>query len=313
MCHNLAMLGPVLGLISAVFFGANSIITRRGMLRASSNYVATITVFTGPIFFLMIAGITGDLFKLRQIPLQAYVFLALSGIDQFTLGRTWAYKSIQLIGSNRSNTVTSLHPVVTIVFAMIILGETMTFIMGIGILCTLAGPLLIFLKEQVIPSEVQFKANPYGKELDRPTLYKGLLYGIGAAIFRGSSFILIKLGLVHGGSAIAGNFIAYLAASITIIPSLLINKDHGEEILHGDKKSLTMALFSGLTTNIAQLMMFLALQFGSAIVISLLLRTYPLWVLLFAFIFNRKYESFSRWVLLGNGLIMIGIILVLLP
>jgi drug/metabolite transporter (DMT)-like permease len=307
------MLGSLLGLISAVAFGANSIITRRGMLRASSNYIATITVFTGPIFFLVISSITGDLFELRQIPLQAYAFLALSGISQFTLGRTWAYRSIQLIGSNRSNIVTSLNPIITIVFAMVILKETITLIMGIGILCTLAGPLLILLKEQVIPSEGPLKANPYGKELDRPTLYKGIFYGIGSAIFRGSSLILIKLGLEHGGSPIAGNFIAYLAASITIIPSSLFHKDHREEIFHGDKKSLKIALFSGLTTNIAQLMMFLALQFGSAIVISLLLRTYPLWVLFFAFIFNREYESFSRWVLSGNGLIMIGTILILLP
>lgn len=306
------MPGVILGLISAVAFGANSIITRRGMLRASSNYVATITVFTGPIFFLIIGGITGDIFKLRQIPLQAYAFLALSGISHFALGRTWGYKSIQLIGSTRSNIVTSLNPIVTIVFAMIILKETITLIMGIGILCTLTGPLLILLKEQIIPSDVQLKANPYGKELDRPTLYKGILYGTGAALFWGSSAIFIKLGLEHGGSPIAGSFIAYLSASIAISPSSLFNKDHREEILHGDKKSLKIALFSGLTTNIAQLMRYIALGLGSAIVISLMLRTMPLWVLFFAFIFNRKYESFSRWVLLGNALIIMGTILILL-
>src|SRR4030042_1281234 len=131
------MLGAILGLISAVAFGANSIITRRGMLRVSSNYVATLTVFTGPIFFLIVGGMTGDLFKLRQMPLQAYVYLALSGITHFALGRTWGYRSIQLIGSNRSNIVSSLNPVVTIILAMIILKETITLIMGIGILCTL--------------------------------------------------------------------------------------------------------------------------------------------------------------------------------
>ncbi len=306
------MPGAILGLISAVAFGANSIITRRGMLRASSNYVATITVFTGPIFFLIIGGMTGDIFKLRQIPLQAYAFLALSGISHFALGRTWGYKSIQLIGSNRSNIVTSLNPVVTIILAMIILRETITLIMGIGILCTLTGPLLILLKERVIPSAVQLKANPHGKELDRPTLYKGIFYGIGAAIFWGSSAIFIKLGLEHGGSPIAGSFIAYLSASIAISPSSLFNKDHREEILHGDKQSFKIALFSGLTTNVAQLMRYIAMGLGSAIVISLMLRTMPLWVLFFAFIFNRKYESFSRWVLLGNALIIMGTILILL-
>src|SRR4030042_2008949 len=100
---------------------------------------------------------TGDIFKLRQIPLPAYAFLALSGISHFGLGRAWGYKSIQLIGSNRSNIVTSLNPVVTVILAMIILRETITLIMGIGILCTLTGPLLILLKERVIPSAVQLK------------------------------------------------------------------------------------------------------------------------------------------------------------
>ena len=307
------MLGSLLGLFSAVTFGVNSIITRRGMLRASSNYIATITVFTGPIFFLVISSITGDLFELRQIPSQAFTFLALSGISQFALGRTWAYRSIQLIGANRSNIVTSLNPIVTIVLAMIILKEEVTLTMGIGILCTLSGPLLILLKEQVIQSQGPLRANPDGREVDRPTFTKGIFYGIGSAIFRGGSLVLIKLGLEHGGSPIAGNLIAYLAASIVIIPSLLFHKDHREELFHGGEKSFKMALLSGLTTNIAQLMMFLALGFGSAIVVSLLLRTYPIWVLLFSFIFNREYESFSRWVLSGNGLIMTGTILILLP
>ena len=306
------MLGSILGLISAIAFGANSIITRRGMLRASSNYMASITVFTGPIFFLVIGGVTGDLFKIGQIPLDAILYLALSGITHFALGRTWGYKSIQLIGSTRSNIMTSLNPVVTVILAMIVLRETITFIMGIGILFTLTGPLLILLKEEVISGDVQSAANRPGKELDRSTFYKGIFYGIGAAIFWGSSAILIKLGLEHGGISITGSFVAYLSASIAITPSLLFNKDRREEMLHADKQSLKIALFSGLTTNIAQLLRYIALGLGSAIVISLMLRTMPLWVLCFAFIFNREYESFSRWVLLGNGLIILGTILILL-
>ena len=305
------MLGAVLGLISAVFFGANSIITRRGMLRVSSNYVATLTVFTGPIFFLIVGSITGDLLKLRHMSFEAYLYLILSGITHFALGRTWSYRSIQLLGSTRSNIVTSLNPVVTIVLAMIILKETITLLMGFGILCTLAGPLLVLLKEEV-QSGGQSKSNPHGKELDRPTLYKGIFYGLGGAFFWGSSAIFIKLGLEHGGSSIAGSFIAYLSASLTIFPSAFFNKDRREEILHGGKESFKIALLSGLTTNIAQLARYVAMGLASAIVVSLMQRTMPLWVLLFAFIFNRKYESFSRWVLWGNGLLVVGTILILL-
>lgn len=306
------MLGAILGLFSAVAFGANSIISRRGMLRVSSNYVAALTVFTGPIFFFIVGSITGDLLKLRQIPSDALLYLALSGITHFALGRTWSYKSIQLIGSNRSNIVTSLHPVVTIILAMVILKETITLIMGFGILCTLIGPLSILLEKEVVKSGGQSKPNPYGNDLDRPTLYKGIFYGLGGATFWGSSAIFIKLGLEHGGSSIAGSFIAYLSASLAIFPSAFINQNRREELLHGDKKAFKIALLSGLTTNIAQMSRYVALGLTSAIVVSLMQRTMPLWVLIFAFIFNRKYESFSRWVFLGNGLLVVGTILILL-
>jgi len=208
--------------------------------------------------------------------------------------------------------VTSLNPIVTIILAMIILGETITSIMGIGILCTLLGPLLILLKEEVIQSGSQSKSNPYGRELDRATLFKGIFYGLGGAFFWGSSAIFIKLGLEHGGSSIAGSFIDYLSASLTIFPSAFFNKDRREEILHGGEKAFKIALLSGLTTNIAQLARYVAMGLASAIVVSLMQRTMPLWVLIFAFIFNRKYESFSRWVLLGNGLLIVGTVLILL-
>jgi drug/metabolite transporter (DMT)-like permease len=201
---------------------------------------------------------------------------------------------------------------VTVILAMIILKETVTSIMALGILCTLMGPLVVLLKEQVISGSAQLKANPQGREIDRFTLYKGIFYGVGGSIFWGSSAIFIKLGLEHGGSPIAGSFIAYLSASLTIIPSAFFNKDRREEILHGGKKSFKLALLSGLTSNIAQLLRYIAMGLASAIVVSLMQRTIPLWVLIFAFVFNRQYESFSRWVLLGNGLLVVGTVLVLL-
>ena len=70
------------------------------------------------------------------------------------------------------------------------------------------------------------------------------------------------------------------------------------------------ALYSGLTSNIVQLMRYVALGFGSVIEVSLTLRTISLWSLLFSFLFMREYESFSRWVLLGNALLVVGAILV---
>ncbi len=297
---------------SAVAFGANAIITRRGMLRVSSNYIATLSVFTGCLFFLPVNAITGDLFELRHLSWKAYLFWALSGVIHFALGRTWAYRAIQLLGATRSNIVTGLSPAVTVAMAMMILKERITPLMGFGILLSLAGPLLIIFKEQTI-RQPQLASSSPGMELDRHTLFVGMLYGIGAAVFWGSSAVFIKLGLETGGSPVTGTLISYVAAAVVISPSVLLNVKQRKELFHEGKKSLQAAISSGLTTSVAQLLKYLSIAYGSVIVVSLVGRTTPLWVLLFAFIFNRKYESFSRWVFLGNGLLIIGTILVLLP
>jgi uncharacterized membrane protein len=166
------------------------------------------------------------------------------------------------------------------------------------------------MKERPVSAAAQ-RADGSGEELNRRTLYLGMMYGVGAAVFWGSSAIFIKLALNNGGSPLTGSLIAYLAASLFISPSLLLEKNR-KEMLEADGKSLRMALLSGLCTNVAQLFKFIALAYGSVIVVSLMSRTAPLWVLLFSFLFNREFESFSPWVILGSLLLVCGTVLIML-
>jgi drug/metabolite transporter (DMT)-like permease len=307
------VLGTLLGFGSAVFFAANSIITRRGVLRVSSHYIAVGSIFTGTFFFLLFIALTGHFLSLSQIPWKAIGFWVLSGIIHFALGRTWAYRSIQFIGSNRSNVVTSLNPVVTIVLALVILHEEVNGLMALGILFSLAGPLVMLLKEKTLTETNSLSGGIQGKDVDRLTLYKGFFYGAGAAVFWGSSAIFIKLAMKEGGdSPIAGSFLAYLAASIVVAPSIIINPENRREFFSEKTGSIMLAIACGLTSGLAQLLRYLALGYTSAILVSLLNRTVPLWVLIFSFLFIRRYESFSRWVLIGNGLLVVGTLLVLI-
>ena len=302
------MFGALLGLISAAAFGGNSIITRRGMFRFSPYYIAAISVFTGPFFFFILAAVLGQLSQADGYGWKVYLFFTIAGIGHFALGRNWAYRSIQLVGATRSNIVTSLHPVVTTVLATAVLKERIPAVMLIGILFSLAGPFLILVKENTA------KGRPHRAkwEPDRSTLYRGILYGTGTMLFWGSSAIFIKLGLASGGSAVMGSLIAYTSASLAISPSSFLRKERREEILHSGLGSLRWALVSGLMTSTAQFLRYSALATGSAIVVSLMLQTQTLWVLIFAFLFSRGDESFSRWVLLGSGLLIAGTILILL-
>ena len=179
------MIGTLLGLGSAVGFAANSIITRRGVLRVSSNYIAVISILTGTLFFLVILALTGHLFSLLEIPWKALVFWVLSGIIHFALGRTWAYRSIQFIGSNRSNVVTSLNPVVTIILALVILHEEVNALMTLGILFSIVGPLVVLLKEETLTAANPVSGAIQGKDVDHSTLYKGFFYGAGCSCLLG--------------------------------------------------------------------------------------------------------------------------------
>ena len=119
------------------------------------------------------------------------------------------------------------------------------------------------------------------------------------------------LALENGGSTLGGTLIAYLAASIAISPLILLSRDVSRETVTMDSRSLRLALLGGPTINIAQMLRYLALAHTTVIIISVMTQTTPLCVLLFAYIFNRKLESFSCWVLLGSALLIIGTTLVI--
>jgi drug/metabolite transporter (DMT)-like permease len=307
------MLGALLALGCAAAIGCGTVILRRGVLRISSRFMTSISIFTGPPFFLLVVSIAGDISRMGQFSGQSYLFFILSGIVHFALGRNFGTRAVQLIGSTRSQTVIGLSFIVSIILALIVLKETVTIRMVFGIFLALIGPLIIVLKEPMVASNAQAGLTSHGAEIDHRTLYIGYLNGVLAALCWGSSPILIKFGLEHGGSPLVGSFVAYLAASIVIIPSVFLSREHRKEMLTADRKSLRLAVLSGLCANIGQMLRYLALLFTSVIVVSIMAQTIYIWVLLLSFIFNRKVESFSRWVLLGNVLLLIGATLALIP
>ena len=73
------MLGAFLALGFAATISGGTIIARRGVLRISSRFITSISIFTGPPFFLLIVCIVGDIFRFGQFSWQSFLFFALSG------------------------------------------------------------------------------------------------------------------------------------------------------------------------------------------------------------------------------------------
>ena len=305
------MLGAIFSLAFAASMSVNSIVVRKGVMRVSVNYITTLSVLSGPIFFFLLALLAGEVFQIASFNWKVNLFFAIAGIIHFALGRTFGYRSTQLLGANRSTTIVGMYAVVSVILAIIVLGEKLTPFTITGAILSTMGPLIIVFKEGQSSRSAEAKINPNVNSLDKKTLYLGVLFGLGAAVLWGSSPIFIKLAMDNGGTAIAGNFISYSAASVIVCFSLFNKKDR-QEILRRDWPSLKIAIMSSLAANIAQLARYLALNYGSVIVVSIVSRTIPVWTIALSYIFNRKLESFSRWVFLGNGLLILGTILVML-
>lgn len=288
----------------------NQVFARKALFKASSSYVANNSIFIGIPFFLIATAITGDLFRLSRCPWQAYVFFALAGVSNFAIGRTWGLKSIQLIGVTRSGVITGMNFVVTILLAVIALGEGLKPLAIVGILLSLTGPLLLAFQKTDAKADAEAKANGRAV-IDRGTLYKGSLYAVGAAVFWGLSPIFTKFGLDAGGAPVLGNLVSYMAATVVISPSMLFNAPIRNALFKTSKGALGLVALSSVCSSTGQLLRNLALAYGLVIVVSLTGRTQPLWGLVFAFLFIRQDESFSKRVLLSNALLILGSVLVL--
>ena len=222
--------------------------------------------------------ITGDLFRVSHFPWGFYLYMALSGIVHFALGRTWTYRSIQLIGATRSNIVISLNPIVTVILGMIVLRETVTPIMVVGIVCTLMSPLVVLVTEPPVSGDALSGVTTPGKELDRPHPLQRVPLWNRWFPFLGEQCHFHKAW--PGGRRIPDRREPHrLSVCFHRHPPVCNHEQRLSrgQLLHGDKNSLRIALFSGLITNIAQLMRYIAIGLGSAIVVSLMLRTGPLW------------------------------------
>ena len=97
------MLGASIGLGCAALYGANQIIVRRSVMRASVNYVANISIFSGPLFFALVALLVGELSRMEQFSWKAYLLFASAGVVHFAMGRTFGYRSLQLIGKHEAS------------------------------------------------------------------------------------------------------------------------------------------------------------------------------------------------------------------
>lgn len=296
------MLGAVLALLSAAFFGLNNAAVRRGVIGATVLQGLAITVPFGVPLFIGFAAVMGGFQAMADWGLSAWIWMALAGIVHFVIGRYANYKATVLLGSTLSTPIQQLSVLVALALAFAFLDETLNLVNVAGILLVILGPAALVGRKKAVARAAK------EKEFE-PQYAPGMFWGAVSALGYGTSPLLVALGIGEGGvdDSVGGLLVSYTAATIVVI--VWIATLGGRRYLGSlERNSALWFLLSALFVALSQLFRYAALAVAPVSVVVPIQRLSVVFRLIFNALMNRKLEVFDRWVVLSILLSVLGAI-----
>lgn len=294
------MIGALLALASAAFFGLNNATARRGLVKSTVLQGMAITVPFGVPMFAIIAFFMGGFQAMSAWGLAPWIWMTLAGVLHFIIGRFGNYKATQLLGSTLSTPIQQLSILVALLLAFVFLGETINLVNLAGIALVILGPMAVVQRRKAATSAGQAKGFT-------PQYGPGLFWGAVCAFGYGTSPLFIALGIGDGGIAdsVGGLLVSYTAATVVVIISVLAAGGFG--MMRTLENGTTgWFLASALFVATSQFFRYMALAIAPVAVVVPIQRLSVVFRLIFNAILNREHEVFDRWVIASILLSVLG-------
>jgi drug/metabolite transporter (DMT)-like permease len=310
------VLGGFFALLAAVTFALNNASARRGVLTGTMAQAMAITVPIGvPLFFIATAA-TGHLASVWQFPLAAMVSLALAGIIHFVGGRYCNYRASRAMGANLVGPLQQVSLVLTLVLAVLVLGETLTPLRIVGIALVVLGPMLTMRadneKRTRPPRATDQAESPVEKvESGQPAFQvnyaEGVIFTLLSALAYGTSPILIRFGLGSGGLGVslAAGLLGYAAATAIMLPMLLW-PGWIRQVLAVEGEAAKWFTLSGVTVCLSQMFLYMAFAVAPVSVVTPIQRLSIIVRIYFGQLLNPDHEVFGRKVYVGTAVSLVG-------
>jgi len=276
---------------SAFFAGITAILAKIGIKNTDSNLATAIRTIIILIFSWLMVFIVGSFNTITELSMKTVLFLILSGL---ATGFSWLcyFKALQIGNVNKVTPIDKSSTILTMILAIIFLGERITVLKIVSIILIGSGTYLMIEKKD---DKKQVKDN------------KWLFYAVGAAIFASLTSILGKVG-IEGVESNLGTAIRTIVVFIMAWLVVFITKKHGE-VKNIDKKSWKFLIFSGLTTGMSWLCYYRALQEGEASIVVPIDKLSIIVTMAFSYLVLK--ERFSKKSIVGLSGIVIGTLLLL--
>ena len=280
--------------LSAFFAGITSILAKCGIKKTDSNVATAIRTVVVLIFSWIMVFIVGSQDTISQIGLKALVFLILSGL---ATGASWLcyFHALQKGDINKVVPIDKSSTILTIILALIFLGEGITPLKGAAVVMIGAGTFLMIKKKKAVPEPEKKKGS-------------WLIYAVLSAFFAAVTSILGKIGI----DGVESNLGTAIRTCVVLIMAWIVVFASGKrsEVLSVPKKELSYICLSGLATGASWLCYYKALKDGLASVVVPIDKLSILVTVAFSYVvFGEKLDkkSFAGLVLIVIGtLVMVA-------
>ena len=277
--------------LSAFFAGMTSILAKCGIKKTDSNVATFIRTLVVLPLSLLMALIVNPNFSLGAVSSKTLVFLVLSGLST---GASWLcyFRALSKGDINKVVPIDKSSTVLTIILAVVFLGESVTVYKTLGVVFMAIGTLLMIEK----------------KDTEKKSEGEGwLIYALLSAFFASLTTILGKIGI----EGVESNLGTAIRTAVVIVMSFIMVAFTGKtgEIKKIDKKELGFILLSGLSTGASWLCYYKALQDGEAGIVVPIDKLSILVTIAFSYIVFK--ERLSKKAMLGLVMIVFGTLVLL--
>lgn len=279
--------------LSALFAGVTSILAKIGIRDMDSNLATALRTVVVAAFAWLMVPLTGSSQAVAGIDSRSLLFLVLSGL---ATGASWLcyFRALQTGDVNKVVPIDKSSTVITMLLAIVLLGEPFTALGAVSMVLILAGTILMLER----------------KRQQEPPAAKGrswLLYAVASAVFASLTAILGKVGIENVDSNL-GTAIRTLVVLAMAWLIVFVSGKH-RELRRVPRKAWPFLALSGASTGLSWLCYYRALQEGPASVVVPIDKLSILVTVAFAFfVFG---ERLSRRSAAGLAAIVSGTLLLL--
>lgn len=280
------MFGGFLALVAAITFALNNAAFRRGALTGTVAQGMAISLLLGVVLFVAAVLASGSWAALVQFPMRSVGLLCAAGILHFAWGRYCNFRATKAMGANLVAPLQQVSIIVTLVLAILVLGEKLTPLRILGILLVVLGPMVSVRARKATIEPAVAKASTF-----RPNYAEGYTFALLSATGYGTSPILVRDVLDGTGlsESLAAGLIAYVAAT-AVMALILLRPGLRAHVMSVDAVSGRWFSISGVLVCISQMTSYLALTVAPVSVVMPIQRLSLVFRVFANSALNREHE-----------------------